>query len=115
MTARAAAWALALFAATAQADPPADAPDETLGLRHRFDRDFRGCYQRSLQLEPWITARVEMRFVIGRDGHAREVHAVVSSPAPLLQRCLEGVIRRALFPRRRSAVRVVMPLVTDRP
>lgn len=111
MTARAAAWALALFATAARADPPAD-PVE---FGHRFDREFRGCYQRSLQLEPWITARVEMRFVIDRDGHARDVRAVVSTPAPLLQRCLEGVIRRAVFPRRRSAVRVVMPLATDRP
>jgi len=68
---------------------------------------FKACYERALVKDPSSSARVAPRFTIGANGRVASVSLSSSSGDPALDSCIEGVVKRLVFPKPNGGVVVV--------
>ncbi len=56
---------------------------------------FRACYEKALEKDPKLEGRVSVTFVIGKSGRVREATA---TGLPLVNACMENVMKTIVFP-----------------
>ncbi|MFW5738927.1 MAG: AgmX/PglI C-terminal domain-containing protein [Myxococcota bacterium] len=79
-------------------------------LRHHRNR-FRFCYEKRLRHDPTLRGRVEVRFIIQKDGRVGSVTTSGDLDDAKLEACLVTAFRMIQFPRPRGGiVSVVYPL-----
>jgi hypothetical protein len=77
---------------------------------------FRDCYGDALRLRPRLNGRVELRFVIGRDGSVSSSTVKKLERAPALADCLAGAMYAIGFPEPTDGiVTVLYPIVLEPP
>jgi len=74
---------------------------------------FRGCYESGLADNHDLGGRVQVRFIIGRDGSISHVHAECTSmPDPEVVECIVAEYKKLQFPRpEMGIVTVVYPIM----
>jgi hypothetical protein len=89
-------------------------PPETIQriVRQSFGR-FRGCYQDAVGVQGGVSARVTVRFVIGRDGSVTSASAASDAPSSSLAPCVTKAFYALSFPQPDgdAVVSVTYPLV----
>lgn len=113
------------------AGTPQLAPSVIQGIVRGQSRQLQGCYEDGLQRDRALRGRIEVRFVIGRDGHVDsvtlpeaqidplawpvEAPAVESLPSLLdvvVRRCVADEVSKLVFPSPRSEpITVTYPIV----
>jgi len=82
-------------------DEPQELPDPSQWMRYIKQRStaITACYERELKHNPTLKGRVTVHFTVATDGRPREIDV---SPDTLrsheVTACIEGVIRRWIFP-----------------
>ena len=57
------------------------------------------CYEKALLTDPTFACSVKTEFIIGRDGTVQRAEITTAKPQnPALERCVEGVLSRMVFP-----------------
>jgi hypothetical protein len=87
-------------------------PPETVQriVRQSFGR-LRGCYANRLVENPGLTARVEVRFVIGRDGSVGSVSGSGDGPGALTSCVVKGFYGMSFPQPEGGVVAVTYPIV----
>lgn len=67
-----------------------------------YEPRFRPCYDRARATRPTLAGRVNMRFVIGRDGTLSNVDVTGLPEAPEVATCVREELQRSVFPRPES-------------
>lgn len=67
-----------------------------------YEPRLRPCYDRARATRPTLAGRVNMRFVIGRDGTLSNVDVTGLPEAPEVATCVREELQRSVFPRPES-------------
>ena len=67
-----------------------------------YEPRLRPCYDRARATRPALAGRVNMRFVIGRDGTLNNVDVTGLPEAPEVATCVREELQRSVFPRPES-------------
>jgi hypothetical protein len=72
---------------------------------------YKACYQSALRTNPNLQGRVEVRFVIGRDGTVSSASAGGDMPDAGVKSCVAGAFRSLTFPKPDGIVTISYPLM----
>lgn len=68
-------------------------------ITRAYEPRFRPCYDRARATQPALAGRINMRFVIARDGSLTNVDVSGLPAAPAVATCIRGELQAAHFPR----------------
>lgn len=74
------------------------APGDLARIVRGREADLRPCYDRARSTRPTLAGRVNLRFVLQRDGRVRDVDVRGLPAAPEVARCMSEEIGRMRFP-----------------
>jgi hypothetical protein len=74
-------------------------PADVARIARAYEPRFRPCYDRARSARPTLAGRVNMRFVIARDGSLTNVEVSGLPAAPEVATCIRGELQSTHFPR----------------